>query len=407
MNEKSKETITKNVDSIANDLIEISKKLKNNPEIGFKEYKAFKWLTEFLEQKGFNVEKGIADLETSFRAHYVCGNGGPKIAFLCEYDALPDIGHGCGHNLIAPSSIGAAVALSTVENLSAELLVIGCPGEENGGGKVILTEKGVFDEVDVAMMVHPATVNLTYSTSLALDAIEFIFKGQTSHASSMPEKGINALDSAIFLFNGLNALRQHLKDDVRIHGIVSEGGKAPNVVPDKAVAKFYFRAKERSYLDRTVEKAYNVARGAALMSGAEVSWRKFELSNDNLKPNKKLAQVFEENLKKIGINDILPPQDGGGSTDMGNVSQVVPAIHPYIAIGEEGEFISHSREFADATVAPRGQQELINAAKSMALTAFDVASDKELLEEIKKELRRDKIASRIINSRKGKDISRK
>jgi metal-dependent amidase/aminoacylase/carboxypeptidase family protein len=203
----------------------------------------------------------------------------------------------------------------------------------------------------------------------------------------MPEKGINALDSAIFLFNGLNALRQHLKDDVRIHGIISEGGQAPNIVPDRAIAKFYFRAKERSYLDETVEKAYNIAKGAALMTGAEVTWRNFELSNDNLRPNRRLAKVFEENLKKIGINDTLPPQDGGGSTDMGNVSHVVPAIHPYIAIGEENEFISHSREFADATVAPRGQQELINAAKSMALTAFDVASDKELLEEIKKEFK--------------------
>lgn len=387
MVENTKKEITNNVDNIADDLVELSKKLKENPEIGFEEYKAQKWLTEFLEQKGFNVEKGIVGLETSFRARYICGNGGPKIAFLCEYDALPEIGHGCGHNLIAPSSIGAAVALSTIKGLSAELLVIGCPGEENGGGKVTLTEKGVFDEVDVAMMVHPATVNLTYSTSLALDAIEFTFKGRTSHASSMPEKGINALDSAIFLFNGLNALRQHLKDDVRIHGIISEGGKAPNVVPDKAVAKFYFRAKERSYLDETVEKAYNVARGAALMTGAEVTWRNFELSNDNLKPNKKLAQVFEENLKKIGINNIKPPQDGGGSTDMGNVSQVVPSIHPYIAIGKENEFISHSREFANATVAPRGQRELINAAKTMALTAFDVASSKELLREIQKEFR--------------------
>ncbi len=387
MSEDAKKTILNNVDIIADEIIDISRKLKENPEIGFKEYKAQKWLTEYLENKNFNVEKSIAGLETSFVARYVCGKGGPKIAFLCEYDALPEIGHGCGHNLIAPSSIGAAVALSTIENLSAELLVIGCPGEENGGGKVILTEKGVFNDVDIAMMVHPATVNLAYSTSLALDAIEFTFKGRTAHASSMPEKGINALDSAIFLFNGLNALRQHLKDDVRIHGIISEGGHAPNVVPDKAIAKFYFRAKERSYLDETVEKAYNVARGAALMTGAEVTWRNFELSNDNLRPNRRLAQVFEENLKKIGINDILPPQDGGGSTDMGNVSHVVPAIHPYIAIGEENEFISHSREFADATVAPRGQQELINAAKSMALTAFDVASDKELLEEIKKEFK--------------------
>ncbi|MEA2065977.1 MAG: M20 family metallopeptidase [Thermotogota bacterium] len=389
MSKDAKKAILNNVDIIADDILDISRKLKENPEIGFKECKALKWLTEYLENKNFNVEKSIAGLETSFRARYVCGNGGPKIAFLCEYDALPEIGHGCGHNLIAPSSVGAAVALSTIEDLSAELLVIGCPGEENGGGKVILTEKGVFNDVDIAMIVHPATVNLTYSTSLALDAIEFTFKGRTAHASSMPEKGINALDSTIFLFNGLNALRQHLKDDVRIHGIISEGGQAPNVVPDKAVAKFYFRAKERSYLNETVEKAYNVARGAALMTGAEVTWRKFELSNDNLRPNRRLARVFEKNLKKIGIKDILPPQDGGGSTDMGNVSQVIPAIHPYIAIGEENEFISHSREFADATVAPRGQQELISAAKAMALTAFDVVSDKELLKEIKKEFKEE------------------
>lgn len=381
-----KEKISKEIDNVTHELFELAKKMKENPEIGFKEYQASEWLIETLKKYSFEVEKGIGGLETAFKGTFKLGTGGPKIAFLCEYDALPEVGHGCGHNLIATASLGAAIALSKIEGLNAEIVVFGCPGEENGGGKVILVEKGLFNDIDIAMMVHPSTENCVYSTSLALDAYEFEFKGRSSHAAGAPEKGINALDGVIHLFNGINSLRQYLREDVRIHGIISEGGKAPNVIPDKAVAKFYFRAKDREYLNEVVEKIFNIAKGAAMMVGAQVEWRKFELSNDNLKPNKILAEIFEKNLRALGVNDIVPPKEGRGSTDMGNVSHVVPAIHPHLAIGDKS-LIPHSKEFAQATVSERGKSFINLAAKTMAFTALDVLSDPELLRKIKEEFK--------------------
>jgi len=371
------------------DLFDLAKKMKENPEMGFEEFKASAWLTEYLEMKGFEVQRGIAGLPTAFKATVDLDEDGPNIAFLCEYDALPGIGHGCGHNLIGPQSIGAAVALSQIKGLSGTITVLGAPAEETGGAKVTLVEKGVFDDVDFAMMVHPATHNQPYSTSFALDAIEFTYHGKTSHAAAAPELGINALDSVILLFNGINALRQHLIDDVRIHGIINDGGQTPNVVPDKASARFYFRAKERKYLNQMFTKIIHIAEGAALMTGAKMEWRNYELSNDNLMPNKRLVKCFEDNLRALGITDIEPPQDGKGSSDMGNVSHVVPAIHPYIAIAEKDAFNPHSAEMAEATISEGGKQGLYTSAVTLAWTAYDVLTDEQLQKEITQEFESD------------------
>lgn len=381
--QKMEQTISEKLE----DLFELAKKMKDNPELGFKEYKASAWLTDYLESEGFQVQRGIAGLETAFKATYELGGQGPNVAFLCEYDALPGIGHGCGHNLIGPSSIGAAIAISKLEGLSGKITVLGAPAEETGGAKVILVEKGVFDDVDFAMMVHPSTHNLAYSTSFAIDAIEFVYHGKTSHAAAAPELGINALDSVIQLFNGINALRQHLKDDVRIHGIINDGGLAPNIVPDRAVARFYFRAKERKYLNEMFGKILSIAQGAALMSGAKMEWHNYELSNDNLMPNKRLAKVFEDNMRVLGIEDIDPPFEGKGSSDMGNVSHVVPAIHPYIAIAPRDSFNPHSVEMAEATVSEDGKKGLYRAALTLAWTAYEIYTDKCLQKEINDEFK--------------------
>ncbi|HOO33418.1 MAG TPA: M20 family metallopeptidase [Thermotogota bacterium] len=378
-----KQTIKEHLD----ELFGIAKKMYENPEMGFKEFKAAQWLTEKLEKEGFEVKREIAGLETAFSAEYDLGGKGPNIAFLCEYDALPGIGHGCGHNLIGPSSLGAAIALSKVGGLSGKITVLGCPAEETGGAKVILVEKGLFDEVDVAMMVHPATRTQVYTTSYAIDAIEFTYHGQTSHAAAAPELGINALDAVIQLFNGINALRQHLKDDVRIHGIISDGGKTPNVVPDLASARFYFRAKDRKYLNEMFQKILKIAEGAALMTGAKMEWRNYELSNDNLAPNRRLAELFEANLIEQGITDIEPPQEGKGSTDMGNVSHVVPAIHPYLPLAPKDSVRPHSIELAEATVSANGKDELYKAALILACTGYDILNDEEVFEEILAEFR--------------------
>ena len=379
----NKDIILNNLEEIKDDLINLNDRIGKNPELGFKEFKAVKWLTDYLANHNFKIKKPIGGLETAFKAEYDFNEPGPVIAYLCEYDALPNIGHGCGHNMIGVMSVGAAVALSKSNDLKGTIQVIGCPGEEIGGGKVTLVEKGVFDEVDAAMMVHPSNENRTYSTSLAIEAIKFTFHGQTAHAAAAPEKGINALDGVIQLFNGINAIREHLKDDVRIHGIISKGGESPNVVPDLAEAKFYFRARQKDYLKEVIEKGKNIARGAAQMTGCEVEWSNFENSNDNLNPSEKLAATYENNLKLAGVNNIAEPEESLGSTDMGNVSQVVPSIHPYIKIGDE--LIGHTVEFRDATMSKKGHQALIKAAQAMALTGYDILNDNELLEEIVEE----------------------
>ena len=379
----NKDTILNNLEEIKDDLINLNDRIGKNPELGFKEFKAVKWLTDYLASHNFKIKKPIGGLETAFKAEYDFNEPGPVIAYLCEYDALPNIGHGCGHNMIGVMSVGAAVALSKYNDLKGTIQVIGCPGEEVGGGKVTLVEKGIFDEVDAAMMVHPSNENRTYSTSLAIEAIKFTFHGQTAHAAAAPEKGINALDGVIQLFNGINAIREHLKDDVRIHGIISKGGESPNVVPDLAEAKFYFRARQKDYLKEVIEKGKNIARGAAQMTGCEVEFSNFENSNDNLNPSGKLAATYEKNLKFAGVNNIADPEESLGSTDMGNVSQVVPSIHPYIKIGDE--LIGHTVEFRDATMSKKGQQALIKAAQALALTGYDILNDNELLEEIVEE----------------------
>ncbi|MGM0641083.1 MAG: M20 family metallopeptidase [Thermotogota bacterium] len=380
-----KELLSKNIDNNKEKIFKVSEFLKENPEIGFEEYKANEFLTNELKSLGFNITKPTDKLPTSFIGKLPGKVKDKKIAILFEYDALPGIGHGCGHNMISAISYGACLGLSELNDLPGEIYAVGCPGEENGGGKVILANEGIFDEFDAAMMIHPATENKVYSTSLALDAIKFVFKGQTAHASSSPEKGINALDAVIHFFNGINYLRQYVKDGTRIHGIISKGGEAPNVIPDYAEAKFYFRAKSREYLNEVVDKAIKIAEGATKMTGASLEWDYYELSNDDLKPSKPLANVFRNNYEKLGINDIEPDTEGGGSTDVGNVSHRIPAVHPYIAIATKHSLTGHTIEFRDATVSKEGKKATLEAAKAIAFSVIDLLFNPSILKSIKEE----------------------
>lgn len=353
-----------------------------NPELGFVEYEASRLLASTLQEAGYGVTMGVAGLETAFRG--VLGSGRPNLALLCEYDALPEIGHACGHNLIGVASVGAALGLAPfLPKLGGQVTVLGAPGEETGAGKVTLVGAGVFGDIDAALMFHPASINLLMSGSNALDAYEFVFTGKEAHAASAPEEGINALDGVIFLFNGINALREHLPDSVRVHGIISEGGQAPNVVPKRAVARFYIRAPQRALLDATTAKVLRVAEGAALMSGTQVSWSKFEPSNDNLVPNQPLALAFGANLQKLGVTDIQEHAEGRGSSDMGNVSQVVPSIHPYLSIGEG--LVAHTPEFAQAAQGPQGLETMILASQALAYTVIDLLVNPLLLQSVQRE----------------------
>ena len=311
-------------------------------------------------------------MDTAFKATFDSGKPGMTIGYLCEYDALPKIGHGCGHNMIGVMSSGAAVALSKVlDEIGGKIIVYGTPAEETNGGKVILAEAGVFDELDAAMIVHPDGETRASGSSSALYPIRFIYKGKTAHAASCPEKGINALNSVIQLFNGIDALRQHVTPDVKMHGIITKGGVAANIVPDEAVADFYFRASTKERVTEVIEKVKKIAEGAALMTGATLEMERYELPYDDLKTNEKLSEMFNENLRALGITDINPGKATGGSSDIGNVSHVAPTIHPYIGI-TDCPMVGHSVEMAKATTTNKAHDRLLIAALAMAYTGYDV-----------------------------------
>lgn len=377
--------ITK-IDEQADELTKIALNLHANPEIGGQEQLALQLLTEYAIGQGADVDTGIADVPTAFQASWSNGNGA-KVAFLAEYDALPAIGHACGHNLIAMASTAAAVGLASVLGDANGLVTLfGTPSEETNGAKVPMAAAGVFDAYDAALIVHPGARNTVDAHSLAIDAIEFTFLGKPAHAAGSPHLGINALDAVISLFNNLNALRQHLTSDVRMHGIISEGGVAPNIVPERAVAQFYFRAAERFYLDEVVQKAKRVAEAAALATGCQLEMRNFELSFDNLRSNQALAATYKMHLMALGVSDIEPPSDGKGSTDMGNVSQVIPAIHPSMQIGPK-HLVGHTHEFCQAAASPKAIAAMFVAAKAMALSGLDILVDADLRQRMQAEFK--------------------
>jgi len=368
-----KQEVVKQIEGLKDGLIELSHRIHKNPELGFEEYKACAWLTDMLSEHGFQVERGVAGLETAFRATFTGTREYPRIALLAEYDALPEIGHACGHNIIGAASIGAAIALSKL-NLPGTVVVLGTPAEEGGGGKVIMVERGVFKDIDAAMMIHPADQNLVWQGSLAIKELIMKFTGKLAHAAAQPEKGINALDAVIQTFNNINALRQHLTEDVRIHGIIAHGGLMPNIVPDYAEAHFYVRALNDNYLLEVLEKVKNCAKGAALAQGAKVEF-KIKRGYRSHKLHSPLVEAFRVNLLALGVKPDIAVESGGmGSSDIGDVSQVVPAIHPYISI-TEGEIASHSHEFAEAACSEKGDSGLIVGAKALAMTAIDVFID--------------------------------
>ena len=353
-------------------LCEMSDYIYNNPELGNEEYKAVEALTTFLKEHNFKIESPIADMDTAFKATFDSGKPGMTIGYLCEYDALPKIGHGCGHNMIGVMSAGAGVALSKVlHEIGGKVIVYGTPAEETNGGKVILAEAGVFDELDAAMIVHPDGETRASGSSSALYPIRFIYKGKTAHAASCPEKGINALNSVIQLFNGIDALRQHVTPDVRMHGIITKGGVAANIVPDEAIADFYFRASTKERVTEVVEKVKKIAEGAALMTGATLEMERYELPYDDLNTNEALSEMFNNNLRELGITDIKEAKATGGSSDIGNVSHVAPTIHPYIGI-TDCPMVGHSIEMANATTTSKAHDRLLIAALAMAYTGHDV-----------------------------------
>jgi len=376
------------VDKIADQLIGVSRDIYEHPELKFEEFRAAKLLAEKMKEAGFATKLGVADLETAIQADHPAVSDGPTVAILSEYDALPGIGHACGHNLIAAAGLGAALAVGAVKgDLPGKLVFFGTPGEEGGGGKVLMVNVGLFADVDAAMMFHPSSHTVVDRRSLAITEVMIEFTGKASHAAGSPEKGINALDAVIQTFNGINAMRQHIKDGARIHGIITDGGAKPNIVPEHAAANFYVRALENDYRDELLEKLRACAEGAALATGATLDFKIVGHSYKAMKPNRAIGDAFVKNLNELGEPLNPPAPDAGmGSTDMGDVSQVVPSIHAYIQICDEN-VAGHSREFAQASISKRGLDVMLIAAKAMAMTAIDVLANPDLAKKMWEEFR--------------------
>ncbi len=367
------------------ELVNLSLRIHAHPEVAFQEFKASQWLAEYLDGNGFGVEKGIAGLPTAFKAVY--GSGKLFIGFLAEYDALPKLGHACGHNIIAASAVGGAVALrGLVDEVGGTLVVMGTPAEEGGGGKIIMAQNGAFEGLDMAMLVHPSVANRANMGTLARIALKVDYYGKAAHASARPQEGINALDAMVFAFNAVSSLRQHIRPGSRIHGVITHGGDAPNIIPDHTSAQLYVRTRSNEYLEVLKERVEDCFKAGALATGARLEYRWLEENKyAAMHPNKALGGAFSRNMEALGRSLTTGiGENGFGSTDLGNVSLILPAVHPTIAIAPR-EVASHSLEFAEAAASPAGHQGLVDAAKAMAMTAVDALLQPRLMGKIRGE----------------------
>lgn len=393
------------IDAARGELVAASRDIHAHPELNYEERHASRVLADLLERHGFAVERAVGGVETAFRATARGQLGGPSVAFLAEYDALPDIGHGCGHNLIALSNAGAGIgAKAALAGLAGTIQVIGTPAEEGGGGKIRLLEAGVFEGVDVALSSHPASHRTVMPTDhgggtlLAMIGFRYAFHGKAAHAAVAPHEGINALNAVLRLFSGIDALRQHLRDDVRIHGVISDGGKAPNVVPDFAAANFMLRARDRTYLAEVVKKVLHVAQGAALETGARlevlpyypfVTPKGTHAMYEENRPNAVLARLARSNAAAahLRLDDPEPgPRRGGASSDFGNVSQVVPAFALGFAVSDR-PVPGHTALMREAAATDLAHENGLAVARTLGLVAADVLADPALLAEVRAEFR--------------------
>src|SRR5438132_5754923 len=324
----------------------------------------------------------------------------PRVAILAEYDALPGLGHGCGHNLIGTSAVGAGLALEQVlGDLDGSVWVLGTPAEEsaapNSGGKVHMVNAGVFQDVDAAIMFHPGTETaVTMDRSLAARGFEFYFRGRAAHAAGAPEEGINALDAVVLMYNAISVLRQQVRSDVRIHGIILSGGAAANIIPDYAAIRYRTRADDSDYLAEIVERVVACAEGAAKATGCRLEWKEYMPGYENTMPNKVLLELITNNLRSLGVQvNNERRRSGRGSTDFGNVSRRVPGIEARIAITDVIETPGHSIQFREAAGSDQGRQAMLYAAKSLAMTVVDLLSNHEYLKQAKAVFEEDLLKS--------------
>jgi amidohydrolase len=383
-----KAAVSADVDARYPQLADLSRRLFNNPEVAFEERRASAWLVDFLSKNGFNVESGICNLETAFRATY--GKGRPVIAFLAEYDALPELGHACGHNLIATSAVAAGLASrKAVDSLGGSVVVFGTPGEELYGGKAIMAAAGAFADVDAAMLAHPGGGSRVLMNTLACENLKVEFRGTAAHAAAAPELGVNALEAMVLSFNAINSLRQHIRASERVSGIITNGGEAANIVPARTTATFIVRAENDVYLDTLKKRVIDCFAGAARATGAKLKYSWGE-HYEAMVSNVALGRLFHDNMRSLGRSVALGENTVlNFSTDVGNVSQLVPAIQPLVAIAPANIMI-HTPQFARAAATEGALRSLLDAAKAMAMTAVDLLSRPETMEKVKAEFLKSK-----------------
>lgn len=373
------------IDQHRDTFIKISHEIHARPELGNEEYFASNLLSKTLKKEGFSIEHDIAGHETGFIATYESEKQGPSIAYLAEYDALPGLGHACGHNIIGTASVLSAIALrSVIDELGGTIKVFGTPAEEggiNGSAKASYVKAGLFADCDVALMIHPGHESYRTVPTLAVDVFEVEFFGKTAHASENAHNGINALDAMISFFNGIGQLRQHIKKSDKVHGVILDGGKSANIIPDYTKARFYTRAISRKDLDQLTAKVDRVAQGAALTAGAEYKLSHIQNGVNEFVRNTFLDDLFEKHAE-FHNEPILHDDFGFGSTDTGNVSHIIPTIHPHIKMGP-ATLVGHTVEFCEAAASAHGDHALLQGAKIMATMAIDLIEHPAELSRIK------------------------
>jgi len=380
----AKATATRTIDAADARLRDLSLEIHSHPELGFEEHYAHDLLTGFLSGEGFEVELAAYGMPTAFRA--IAGSGGPTVAVFCEYDALPEIGHACGHNLIAASGVAVGLALkAALPDGRGTVIVLGGPAEEGGGGKIFMLNRGALDGVDAAMMLHPAPGDSAWANLIAIEQIHVRYHGRNAHAGAAPWAGVNALDALVLAYSSISAMRQQMRPTDRVHGIITEGGIKPNIIPDVAAAEYYIRARNMAELAELRAKVVGCFEGAATSAGCTVDIETVGETYAEVVTNCAMANLYCDNMEQFEL--VLPRGGQGGiagaSTDMGNISQAVPSIHPTFGIPTEA--VNHTPGFTASAATPEAHRRMLRASKALALTALDLYADPALLAAAKAE----------------------
>jgi amidohydrolase len=379
---EAKELAVSAIDDNRDLLLSVSHSIHSTPEENFAEHHAHRVLTDALSSNGFLVTPGAYGMPTAFEARI--GSGSPTIAVFCEYDALPGIGHACGHNIIAAAGLGAALgAGQVVDALGGQLVVLGSPAEEGGGGKVFMLERGALEGVDAAMMIHPADVDLRWMSTIAVQQLKVTWHGKAAHAAAHPWDGRNALDAAVLGYMNVAALRQHIRPEERLHGVFTNGGDKPNIVPATAAMHWFLRAADLPRLEALKPRVLSALEAGAIATGCSFDYEWIEPAYADLIRNDPFEELYASNSRVLGREVLAPGDDSAvvGSTDMGNVSHMVPSIHPMVAVAPRGVGI-HTERFADYAASAEGDAGVIDGAKAMAMTAIDLWTSPEHLEHL-------------------------